>query len=230
MEYNNEHNANNINLDEQEFFSRVQPSYNKSKEDIWNDINSKIDLKQDDNLVAENSVSLNNRIFFGIAASLILLLGTVFLLRYYSQSNYCPEGKQLTVKLPDGSEVTLKSHTAITYYPFWWNFSRIVNLSGEAYFDVKKGKDFVVASSLGKTVVLGTTFNIYARENEYKVTCFTGMVKVISQRERSVLLNPNYTAEVVYNGDIKVSKYDPTNEILDEENRCLISNLLHLLK
>ncbi len=217
MDHKKEHNKNNKNLSEQELFTRVQPNYSKSKEDIWNDISTKIDLNQGDKLDSGSSGSLYNRIFLSIAASLILLLGTVLMLRYYSHSSYCPEGKQLTVKLPDGSEVNLQSQTSITYYPLWWNFSRKVNLTGEAFFSVEKGKEFLVASALGKTVVLGTTFNVYARKHEYKVTCFTGMVKVISQSQRSVTLNPNYTAEVVYNGDIKVSKYEAKDEILEME-------------
>lgn len=219
MDYDKEHNTNNKNYSEEELFSKVQPKYSKSKEDVWNDIYSKIELQDDDNTDSRKGASINIRIFYTIAASILLLLGTVLLLRYYSNSNYCPEGEQLTVKLPDGSSATLKSNSSITYYPLWWNFSRKVNLTGEAFFDVVKGEEFIVASAYGRTVVLGTTFNVFARENTYKVTCFTGLVKVISPSQRSVLVNPNYTAEVIYNGEIKVSKYNPKNEILDEKNR-----------
>lgn len=218
MDQKNEHNTNNKNFSEEEFFSVVQPGYSKSKEDIWEDIYSKIELQDDDNSFSRKGALINIRIFYGIAASILLLLGTVLMLRYYSNSNYCPEGEQLSVKLPDGSSVTLNSNSSITYYPLWWNFSRKVNLTGEAFFDVEKGKDFIVASAYGRTVVLGTSFNVYAREYTYRVTCFTGMVKVISPSQRSVQLNPNYTAEIIYNGEIKVSKYNPKNEIFQDEN------------
>jgi ferric-dicitrate binding protein FerR (iron transport regulator) len=133
------------------------------------------------------------------------------------------------VKLPDGSAVTLKSNSSITYFPLWWNFSRKVNLTGEAFFDVEKGEDFIVASAYGRTVVLGTTFNVYAREYAYKVTCFTGMVKVISLSQNSVVLNPNYTAEVIYNGEIKVSKYDAKNEILKDKNNMFVFKSVPLI-
>lgn len=218
MDYKNEHNTNNKNYSEEEFFSLVQPKYSKSKDDIWNEIDSKIELQQGDNSDSRKGTSLSIRLFYGIAASLLLVLGTVIMLRYYSNSNYCPHGEQLTVSLPDGSSVTLQSNSSITYYPLWWDFSRKVNLSGEAFFDVEKGKDFIVASAFGKTIVLGTTFNVYARNNAYRVTCFTGMVKVISPSQQSVLLNPNYTAEVTYNGEIKVSKYSAKSEILEDKN------------
>ena len=37
---------------------------------------------------------------------------------------------------------------------------------------------------MAKTVVLGTSFNIYSRNTNYQVTCVTGKVRVIeNQRE-----------------------------------------------
>jgi|ETNmetMinimDraft_30_1059905.scaffolds.fasta_scaffold13158_2 ferric-dicitrate binding protein FerR (iron transport regulator) len=229
MDHKKDHNTNNENFSEKEFFSVVQPKYSKTKEDIWSEINSEIELNQNESLKLRTGTSLSTRLFYGIAASIVLLLGTVLLLRFYSNSNYCPDGEQLTVKLPDGSAVTLKSNSSITYFPLWWNFSRKVNLTGEAFFDVEKGEDFIVASAYGRTVVLGTTFNVYAREYAYKVTCFTGMVKVISLSQNSVVLNPNYTAEVIYNGEIKVSKYDAKNEILKDKNNMFVFKSVPLI-
>jgi len=73
-------------------------------------------------------------------------------------------------------------------------------------FNVKKGNSFNVVSSLGKTFVLGTSFNIFSREDKYRVACVTGKVKVISITNKQVILSPNYHAEIIKDGNIKVTK------------------------
>jgi len=52
--------------------------------------------------------------------------------------------------------------------------------------------------------VLGTSFNIYARELDYKVTCITGSVKVKSVTGFETILKPNSKAEIQADGKIKV--------------------------
>ena len=64
-------------------------------------------------------------------------------------------------------------------------FSRKVSLEGEAFFEVNPGKKFEVVSKFGKTIVLGTSFNIYSRNSSYQVTCMTGKVKVIENTGRN---------------------------------------------
>ena len=54
--------------------------------------------------------------------------------------------------------------------------------------------------------MLGTSFYIYSRGTEYKVTCITGKVKVISKSNQEVILSPNYFAELNNNGEFVVRK------------------------
>jgi ferric-dicitrate binding protein FerR (iron transport regulator) len=84
-------------------------------------------------------------------------------------------------------------------------FSRKVSLEGEAFFEVNPGKKFEVASKYGKTVVLGTSFNIYSRNGSYQVTCMTGKVRVIENtngnivvllRGQKAVLNPHGTLDI----------------------------------
>lgn len=171
----------------------------------------------DDSLKSNNSAPLKTRVFYVVITTLIILLGTLLMLRHYSVSAYSPEGKQLTVNLPDGTKVNLQSRSTLTYYPLWWKISRKVVLSGEAFFNVVEGSEFTVLSHLGRTVVLGTSFNIITSDNKYIVTCFSGRVKVTSFTEMSVILNPDYTAEVI-NGEIKVSKYEATKDALSSDS------------
>jgi len=89
-------------------------------------------------------------------------------------------GEMATVYLPDSSIVILNSGTTIWYSPKSWNKQRLIKMEGEAFFKVKHGQKFSVIAFKTITSVLGTTFNVYARDTEVNVTCLTGKVKVMS--------------------------------------------------
>ncbi len=80
--------------------------------------------------------------------------------------------------LPDGSEVALNSGSKITYNKNNWNDSRELSLNGEAYFKVAKGKKFSVKTPEGTVSVLGTQFNVSARDGFFVVACYEGLVSV----------------------------------------------------
>ncbi|MBC8320524.1 MAG: FecR family protein [Bacteroidetes bacterium] len=218
MNYNDKHINNNDNHSEMDFFAMAEIPYSKKKEEIWNQLSSELEAANS-NPKASISVQKVNvvkpRLIFGIAATLLILLGTFSLLRFYNTTIYCPANKHLAVNFPDGSTSTMNSNSTITYYPLWWQFSRRVSLSGEAFFNVEEGTNFYVSSSLGKTMVLGTSFNIFSRGDEYSVTCVTGTVKVVSITKKAVILSPDYHAEINKNGDIKISKTNNASGTVD---------------
>ncbi|MCT4647060.1 MAG: FecR domain-containing protein [Carboxylicivirga sp.] len=115
---------------------------------------------------------------FRYAASFLIILSSVMFMRLYSTSVICPKGERMAYTLPDGSSLQLNADTKISYHPIWWYVSRQVKLNGEAFFQVKKGSQFTVASPQGQTKVLGTSFNVFARNNNYRVTCLSGKVAV----------------------------------------------------
>ena len=96
-------------------------------------------------------------------------------------------GSHLAVTLPDGSKVNLNADSRLTYKPYQWIISRNVELEGEAFFEVKQGKRFSVKSNQNKVNVLGTSFNIFSRPGNYRVTCLTGKVKVTTHNETTTL-------------------------------------------
>jgi ferric-dicitrate binding protein FerR (iron transport regulator) len=206
MKKNNRHIDHNFGLPKgsYEFLRKLKIPWERSKSDVWDELSAKIDEKPE----AKVRTLYSSWIKLPVAAAIILMVGISAFLRLYTENIYCPAGQTLTVSLPDGSTVQLSAITTIKYQPYWWRFSRNVVMEGEAFFDVKKGKKFTVSSSLGKTLVLGTSFNIYSRDNDYRVTCVTGSVKVISVRSKDEkVLKPNERAEVVNgNGDLKVVK------------------------
>lgn len=117
--------------------------------------------------------------FFRIAAVLILGFGMFFTYQNFSTSTELAEnGKQTTFTLPDNSEVVLNSGSTIEYKKRNWDDNRNLQLDGEAYFKVAKGKKFQVNTDLGTVSVLGTQFNVKERNNRFDVTCYEGRVKV----------------------------------------------------
>jgi len=121
---------------------------------------------------------------YAAAALVAAFLGTQF----YTVTQEALRGEHLTVQLPDRSQVTLNAESKISYKPLAWWTARKVRLTGEAYFEVTKGGRFSVVSGSNTVRVLGTTFNVYARANAYRVTCLTGKVEVKTDSETFVLL------------------------------------------
>lgn len=83
-----------------------------------------------------------------------------------------------SVILPDNSEVILNSNSQITYKKKNWEDKRRLTLQGEAYFKVAKGKQFDVETALGQVGVLGTQFNVFSRNQDFRVYCYEGLVEV----------------------------------------------------
>ena len=124
-------------------------------------------------------IPLHKSWIFRIAASIILLLSLTFVLKTnITATEIAQNGQKKTFDLPDNSKVVLNSGSEIVYKKWNWDNNRKLNLDGEAYFKVTKGKTFEVATPLGKVTVLGTQFNVKSRENRFDITCFEGSVKV----------------------------------------------------
>jgi|AntRauTorckE5430_2_1112549.scaffolds.fasta_scaffold07948_3 ferric-dicitrate binding protein FerR (iron transport regulator) len=90
-------------------------------------------------------------------------------------------------ELPDGSMVTLNAQSSISYEPEEWLSARRVELTGEAFFEVKKGPPFLVKSPYGDVQVMGTSFNVDARQGRFAVACYTGSVRVVAGSSSEVL-------------------------------------------
>lgn len=125
------------------------------------------------------------RWIFAIAAVLILTFTIVSIIPK-SITVTSDVGQFVAVSLPDGSEINLNGKSKIDY-PKNFTSNRILQLEGEAFFDVTKGKSFVVKTDEGTISVLGTSFNIFAREDILIVSCKTGKVKVESKNNSFIL-------------------------------------------
>lgn len=105
-------------------------------------------------------------------------------------------GAKTTVHLPDGSVVILNSGSRLSYDKDFGVKNRLINLEGEAYFDVKKNPSMPMIVSAGavEVKVLGTTFNVkaYAEDSLVEASLFTGTIQLSTEKdpERVILLRP----------------------------------------
>lgn len=133
----------------------------------------------DQKKITPKVVPLYKKWLFQAVAIFVLALGITFALKNFaSQTQTANFGVKTTFSLPDNSEVVLNSGSEINYKKWNWDNNRHLELKGEAYFRVSKGRRFEVQTSLGKVTVLGTQFNVKARKNRFDVVCYEGRVKV----------------------------------------------------
>ena len=189
-----------------DFFGKAQIPFEKSKEEVWSQLESQLDLES----VPEIKRTINYRLAFAIAATVLLLVAVFSVFRFYTATFQSSAGQHITALLPDGSRVKMNAESKLSYKPLWWRFFRTVNFEGEGFFEVKKGEKFTVVSDLAKTVVLGTSFNIYSRNDQYEVTCHTGKVKVITKNNDEGILSPGYEAKLSLDGKIIIYKSEDT--------------------
>lgn len=123
-----------------------------------------------------------------IAASLLLLVGLLFWILNSTTQNslYVTAGEHSQQQWIDGSVAVVNADSEVAWNEDW-EAQRLVQLKGEAFFIVTKGKPFVVQSSAGKVEVLGTQFNVFDRGDIFKVVCYEGRVKVIKAGEETIL-------------------------------------------
>ena len=107
------------------------------------------------------------------------------------------------ILLPDGSRVRLNSASTLRCPDRFSDVSRVVELSGEGFFEVESNPDWpmYVKTSKGVTVkVTGTTFNVssYENDNALKLTLVEGKVTVINDADgRQFPVNPSEEMVIV---------------------------------
>ena len=148
-------------------------------------------------------VRLQDLWFSKVAAILVVALGIAFLVRpYVPTAEYAAVGEKNTFLLPDNSEIVLNSDSEINYKRWNWDNERSLNLEGEAFFKVAKGEKFTVNTDLGQVTVVGTQFNIKARNSNFEVECYEGKVKVAFDK-KTIFLTKGQNIVVQNNAKIE---------------------------
>ena len=146
----------------------------------------------------------------GVAAALIIVLviHSLFFMspspprnEIATQNITVPYGGKTHFMLPDGSSVWVNSGSTFSY-PNHFGKERLVELQGEAYFDVVHQKSpFIVKSKFGEVEVHGTEFNVTAYNNEpFVTTLVKGSVVFTGNDGKRVRLKPR--TQVIYDSGI----------------------------
>ena len=109
-------------------------------------------------------------------------------------------GQQSKISLPDGSVVWLNAETELKYHT--GKTKRIVNLSGEAYFEVTHASDrpFIVETENAQIKVLGTKFDVshYPQSKNTETSLLTGKITMfLPDINKELELRPGQ--KVLYN-------------------------------
>lgn len=133
-----------------------------------------IELNEDEqsHLSAKNFKIINGVAYFNTLKNQEIITNTIS----------TPKAGKFKVVLTDGTKVWINSDTKISFPSQFKGSERVVNLTGEAYFEVAKDlkKPFIVKSGKQVLHVLGTHFNVNAYEGDsnIKTTLFEGKVNV----------------------------------------------------
>jgi ferric-dicitrate binding protein FerR (iron transport regulator) len=139
-----------------------------------------------------------------VAASLIAVVYYQFSRDFENPKNdkstqiFANKGVRKKIVLPDGTQVWLNSESRITFDPeMKEKSSRVVQLSGEAFFDVVKDKrhPFVIHTDKISIKVLGTAFNVkaYPGDKNAEATLIRGSIElsVNDRPQQKIVLKPS---------------------------------------
>lgn len=139
------------------------------------------------------------------AALIIFLIGGSAFWYYRSKDGIetitTANRQQKEITLSDGTTVYLNCGTELLYPRKFSGSVRKVRLTGEAFFEVVKSKSpFVVQTSEGTVTVLGTRFNIWARDFQMRIIVEEGRVRFEAGNiANSVILNKDSMSEISHN-------------------------------
>jgi len=131
-----------------------------------------------------------------------------------------PRGKKVDLVLADGTHVWLNSESVLRYPTRFDKNERVVQLEGEAYFDVAKNRDkpFIVKTSDLNVRVLGTSFNLssYKSDESIALTLVEGKVGLYKtdskyDQKKALVVRPNQRANYSKRAkQIDLSNCDPS--------------------
>lgn len=139
-----------------------------------------------------------------------------------------PRGGQYQVVLPDGTKVWLNALTALRFPASFAGNERVVELTGEAYFEVAKNDKLPFKISIApqpggqeraEVEVLGTHFNVKAYNDEaaIKTTLLEGSVKM-SGSKGQYLMKPGQQARVGRDGKMWLDENADVDEAVAWKN------------
>lgn len=129
--------------------------------------------------------------YLKVAAAVVIILLSVKMIPglLFAQQVKTANAEQQEIILPDGSEVILNSASKLKWNKRNFTDKRYLTLTGEAFFDVQKGNEFVIETKNGEVEILGTQLNVFSRSNEFWVSCLRGRV-LVRYKDREEVITP----------------------------------------
>jgi transmembrane sensor len=136
-----------------------------------------------------------------------------------------PKGRQFQLVLEDGTKVWLNAASSIKFPVAFVGKQRIVEVTGEAYFEVAKNKykPFQVMCNGSMVEVLGTHFNVnaYADEETINTTLLEGSVKVVRGSNQKTI-KPGEQAQVNNDGSVRTMANVNIDEVVAWKNNAFL--------
>lgn len=158
----------------------------------WSLFDKKISMQSDAKIIKMHQTEKKKMSAFQIVAAIaaVFVVGFGLMFLFNPQSNeLVAENKIIESSLPDGSMISLNTQSTLEYSKKFNKLNRTVELKGEAYFKVAHNpeKPFVIETGKLKIEVVGTEFNVNAKnpEGNVEVVVTSGVVRVYTLADKS---------------------------------------------
>ena len=191
----------------------------------WNNLKSRITQESEASDKEKETIRLIPKHILKYAAIVLILfgIGSAVMFSYekifnsnelVSEQNY-NSGENKKVIFPDGSSAYLNNRTLVNYPNNFRKTNRLINIKGEAFFDVKSNpsKPFIIKAEKARIEVLGTSFNVRTNENDnIEVFVKSGKVKLsqVNNERNFLIIEPGYIG-VIAQDEIKKMINDNKN-------------------
>ncbi|MCG8308547.1 MAG: FecR domain-containing protein [Cytophagales bacterium] len=184
------------------------------------------------NIGSKRTFNINTYVKYSarIAATILIILAFIFLFENNPSTEKKVENKTITnitkkrqrstVQLPDGSIAWLNVNSKIDYKQHFGDKNRIINLEGEAIFQVVKENDrpFIVKTRRGEVKVLGTTFSA----RNYETDAF---IQVALLEGKVHFANSGYE-QTLEPGEVLLGKRDGAGNLSFEKRKSDVANMM----
>ena len=142
-----------------------------------------------------------------------------------------PTGGEYFLTLSDGTRVFLNAASELKYPVEFVGGKRVVDLDGEAYFEVCKDslRPFIVRVNGAEVTVLGTSFNVntYGDDGQIYTTLVNGSVRILSEKNgQEEVLTPGMQGVMnIQTGQLTVREVDVESYVAWREGRFVFRTM-----
>ena len=208
-------NLNNKEIDLWNLCGQITSPPVPSKDEVWMRLEQHIDML-DQKTPSGNTITKPSwikwppRFVYALLLAFLLIMPTT--IRYLNTNTISSEFGMINrnVILSDGTSIQLNADSEISYGSNYGNGNRNVSLKGEAFFNVTPSNvPFVVSTDYAKITVLGTKFNVRARNDGFETGVNEGSVE-INKNDKSLVLSKGQLA-LIESKNAEIIHSSPTN-------------------